>query len=61
YGSWAEEHRRWAPSAARWLNRTGETRRMLAQMREILENPPELEYVDGMSGRETRGSSGRLK
>jgi hypothetical protein len=61
YGSWAEEHRRWAPSAARWLNRTGETRRMLRQMREILENPPELEYADGMSGRETRGSSGRLK
>jgi putative dimethyl sulfoxide reductase chaperone len=61
YGSWAEEHRRWAPSAARWLNRTGETRRMLGQMREILENPPELEYADGMSGRETRGSSGTLK
>jgi hypothetical protein len=30
-------------------------------MREILENPPELEYVDGMSGRETQGNSGTLK
>jgi putative dimethyl sulfoxide reductase chaperone len=46
YRSWAQEHRRWAHSAARWLHRTEETRRMLGQMREILENPPELEFVN---------------
>lgn len=50
YRAWVEEHRRWAPSAARWLHRTEETRRLLGQMREILENPPELEYADGRSG-----------
>jgi len=50
YRTWAAEHRRWATSAARWLHRTGETRRTLGQMREILENPPELEYADGRSG-----------
>ena len=50
YRAWAEEHRRWAPLAARWLHRTGETGRMIAQMRKILENPPELEYTDGRSG-----------
>lgn len=49
YRRWAEEHPRWAPTAARWLHRTGETQRMLGQMREILENPPELEYADGRS------------
>jgi TorA maturation chaperone TorD len=50
YRAWAEEHRRWAPLAARWLHRTGETSRMIGQMRKILENPPELEYTDGRSG-----------
>ena len=50
YRAWAEEHRRWAPLAARWLHRTGETGRMIGQMRKILENPPELEYTDGRSG-----------
>jgi len=50
YRAWAEEHRRWAPLAARWLHRTGETRRMIGQMRKILEHPPELEYTDGRSG-----------
>ena len=50
YRAWAEEHRRWAPLAVRWLHRTGETRRMIEQMREILENPPELEYTDRRSG-----------
>jgi putative dimethyl sulfoxide reductase chaperone len=50
YRGWAEEHPRWSHSAARWLDRTGETRRMLGQMREILSNPPELEYADGRGG-----------
>jgi len=50
YRAWAEEHRRWAPLAARWLHRTGETGRMIGQMRRILENPPELEYMEGRSG-----------
>ena len=50
YRAWAEEHRRWAPLAVRWLHRTEETRRTIGQMREILENPPELEYTDGRSG-----------
>jgi putative dimethyl sulfoxide reductase chaperone len=50
YRAWAEEHRRWAPLADRWLHRTGETGRMIGQMRKILENPPELEYTDGRSG-----------
>jgi TorA maturation chaperone TorD len=50
YRAWAQVHPGWAPSAARWLHRTGETGRMLGQMREILENPPELEYADGRSG-----------
>ena len=50
YRGWAEEHRGWAPVAARWLHRTGETRRLIAQMREILENPPELEYTEERSG-----------
>ena len=46
YRAWSEEHPRWAPSAALWLGRTDETRRRLGEMREILENPPELEYAD---------------
>jgi len=50
YRAWAEEHRRWAPLAARWLHRTGETGRMIGQMRTILENPPELEYMEERSG-----------
>ena len=45
YRSWADEHPYWKPFADGWLGRTGETRRMLGQMREILENPPELEYA----------------
>ena len=51
YRAWAEEHRRWSPLAAKWLHRTGETGRMIGQMRKILENPPELEYTDGRSGK----------
>jgi TorA maturation chaperone TorD len=50
YQDWADEHPRWMPSAARWLHRTGETRRLLGQMREILRNPPELEYAEGQGG-----------
>jgi TorA maturation chaperone TorD len=50
YRAWAGEQRRWAPLASRWLDRTGETGRMIGQMRAILENPPEYEYMDGGSG-----------
>lgn len=50
YRAWAEEHSRWAPPAARWLQRTGETGRLIAQMRTILENPPELVSTEGRSG-----------
>jgi TorA maturation chaperone TorD len=46
YCGWAAERPRWNAAAARWLARTGETRRRLAEMRTILENPPELEYVN---------------
>jgi putative dimethyl sulfoxide reductase chaperone len=46
YRAWSGEHPRWAPFAERWLGRTGETRRRLGEMREILENPPELESVN---------------
>ena len=47
YRASAEAHPRWAPAAARWLARTGETRRRLGEMRGILENPPELELGSG--------------
>lgn len=50
YQGWAGQHPRWTPASTRWLHRTGETRRLLGDMREILENPPELEYADGRSG-----------
>jgi hypothetical protein len=50
YRAWSDEHPRWAPSAALWLGRTGETRRRLGEMREILENPPELDYVGSFEG-----------
>jgi TorA maturation chaperone TorD len=46
YRAWSDEHPRWEPSAALWLGRTGETRRRLGEMRGILDNPPELEYVN---------------
>lgn len=46
YRAWADEHPRWKPFADGWLGRTGETRRMLGEMREILRNPPELEYAN---------------
>ncbi len=46
YRGWASQHPRWAPAAERWLARTAETRRRLGEMRGILENPPELEYVN---------------
>jgi TorA maturation chaperone TorD len=46
YRAWTGPHPRWAPAAARWLARTAETRRRLGEMRGILENPPELEYVN---------------
>ena len=46
YRGWASQHPRWAPAAVRWLARTVETRRRLGEMRGILENPPELEYVN---------------
>lgn len=46
YRGWASLHPRWASAAARWLARTAETRRRLGEMRGILENPPELEYVN---------------
>ena len=42
YRGWTGEHPRWSPASNRWLQRTGDTRRRLAEMREILENPPEL-------------------
>ena len=44
YRAWAEEYPRWAPLASRWLHRTGETGRMIGEMRNLLENPPALEY-----------------
>jgi len=50
YRAWSEEHPRWAPSAALWLGRTGETRRRLVEMREILDNPPQLDYVGSFEG-----------
>ena len=46
YRTWSADHPHWAPAAARWLGRTGETRRRLAEMRGVLENPPELEFVN---------------
>jgi TorA maturation chaperone TorD len=46
YRSWAEQHPHWESVAGRWLARTGETRRLLGQMQEILENPPDFEYAD---------------
>jgi hypothetical protein len=45
YRAWAAAHSRWTPASTRWLERTAETRRRLGQMREVLENPPELESV----------------
>jgi TorA maturation chaperone TorD len=50
YSVWSEEHPRWAPYAAPWLGRTGETRRRLAEMRGILDNPPQLDYVGSFGG-----------
>ena len=50
YRAWAGEHPRWDAFAARWLDRSGASRRRIAQMRTILENPPELEYADGRDG-----------
>jgi TorA maturation chaperone TorD len=50
YRAWSEEHPRWAPSAALWLGRTNETRRRLAEMWGILDNPPELDYVGSFEG-----------
>lgn len=47
YRVWADEYPRWAAAAVRWLGRTAETRRRLTQMREVLENPPELELGSG--------------
>jgi hypothetical protein len=44
--AWSNEYPHWAPFAERWLGRTGETRRRLGEMREIVENPPVLEPVD---------------
>ena len=46
YRTWSAKPSRWAPTAARWLGRTGETCRRLGEMRELLENPPELEFVN---------------
>ena len=46
YRSWAEEHPHWKSAAGGWLGRTGETRRLLGEMRETLENPPDVEYAD---------------
>lgn len=46
YRAWTGDHPQWGPFAVRWLDRTGETRRTLGEMREILENPPDLEYAD---------------
>ena len=45
YRAWSDGYPHWAPLAALWLGRTDETRRRLAEMREILENPPVLNYV----------------
>ena len=46
YRAWADEYPRWNPFADGWLGRTGETRRRLREMQEILRNPPALEYVN---------------
>lgn len=46
YQAWAAECPGWATSSARWLGRTRETRRMLTEMREVLEHPPELEFMN---------------
>ena len=46
YRAWSNEYPYWAPFGERWLGRTGGTRCRLAEMREILENPPILESVD---------------
>ena len=45
YRAWAAEHPRWTAASVPWLERTAETRRRLGQMREVLENPPQLESV----------------
>jgi len=46
YRAWTAESPAWTPYATRWLCRIGETERKLGEMREILENPPELEYAN---------------
>jgi putative dimethyl sulfoxide reductase chaperone len=46
YRSWADEQPHWKGVAGRWLGRTGEARRLLGRMREILESPPDFEYAD---------------
>ena len=50
YRAWTEAHSQWAPLAARWLQRTAETGRLIARMRTILENPPELVSTEGRNG-----------